>query len=186
MAGEDRVAKGLSPRVRGNRSHSGAGRTATRSIPACAGEPTSGVILSSVARVYPRVCGEPQPGPTSPSPHRVYPRVCGGTSSSPSTSSTQNGLSPRVRGNRRGRPRCTVRTGSIPACAGEPHEPAPEAPARSPVYPRVCGGTQSDSTPSARGTGSIPACAGEPHIATCQSFTWGSRGLSPRVRGNPA
>ena len=50
--------------------------------------------------------------------------------------------------------------GSIPACAGEPWT-GRLSPARSQVYPRVCGGTD---------VGSITASA--------------ARGLSPRVRGN--
>ena len=77
------------------------------------------------------------------------------------------------------------RTGSIPACAGEPKAPAP-SPNRAAVYPRVCGGTGlflflgSDLlglSPRVRGNqasrvrvrhrrGSIPACAGEPSSPT--------------------
>ena len=51
--------------------------------------------------------------------------------------------------------------GSIPACAGEPATPYVRPPLRT-VYPRVCGGT---------------VCRLHPSII--------SRGLSPRVRGNP-
>ena len=52
------------------------------------------------------------------------------------------------------------RTGSIPACAGEPWAGAESSAARG-VYPRVCGGT----------TGTAPTDDN-------------GGGLSPRVRGN--
>ena len=86
---------------------------------------------------------------------------------------------------------------SIPACAGEPiaHQRIPacagEPPNwRTPVYPRVCGGTRSLSLRSPRdGAGGLSprvrgnqervkvSPAGEPAMR---------RGLSPRVRGNPS
>ena len=72
-------ARGLSPRVRGNRAASRACMPAARSIPACAGEPRRW-----------RSCG---------SAGRVYPRVCGGTRWPPFWNSATTGLSPRVRGN---------------------------------------------------------------------------------------
>ena len=71
------------------------------------------------------------------------------------------GLSPRVRGNPVMGDSNHVRRGSIPACAGEPCRPARTG-HRTTVYPRVCGGT------GARG-----------------ALVTASRGLSPRVRGNP-
>ena len=49
--------KGLSPRVRGNQEKEGGATTDIRSIPACAGEPTSCVSTMTLLRVYPRVCG---------------------------------------------------------------------------------------------------------------------------------
>ena len=50
-------AKGLSPRVRGNRESVSQARRETGSIPACAGEPPfHGLALDGVG-VYPRVCG---------------------------------------------------------------------------------------------------------------------------------
>ena len=70
------------------------------------------------------------------------------------------GLSPRVRGNPLPNAPASRWTGSIPACAGEPHAGAVAA-ISARVYPRVCGGTYSKSNTSA------PAS-----------------GLSPRVRGN--
>ena len=195
--------RGLSPRVRGNLRRSACMMISPGSIPACAGEPSTGYCYRCQVT--------------------VYPRVCGGTEAPPPASICRQGLSPRVRGNRRHQPRNLRQARSIPACAGEPIS----HPARRryyQVYPRVCGGTsKGDATPQAtvglsprvRGNrqerisplcrpGSIPACAGEPRLGhrrpgghrvyprvcggTCrppQLHRLG-RGLSPRVRGNPA
>ena len=173
-----------------------------RSIPACAGEPSS--------VMWYRSC------------RRVYPRVCGGTSSVNRRNRFRLGLSPRVRGNRLGVDDLQPHAGSIPACAGEPRS-GPGTPRPSRVYPRVCGGTtprraggrrrrglsprvrgnQRSRPPGRRAPRSIPACAGEPPRWTWTSwrgkvyprvcggtsggsgFSWDRTGLSPRVRGNP-
>ena len=74
------VPRGLSPRVRGNLYGIADPDALLRSIPACAGEPTS--CLSTCPRTW------------------VYPRVCGGTHRIRAASDTRRGLSPRVRGNR--------------------------------------------------------------------------------------
>ena len=192
---------GLSPRVRGNPRLGFQSTLVVRSIPACAGEPTTRPPRWGV--------------------WRVYPRVCGGTSVILTPSAEVPGLSPRVRGNP---PHCRppyCQRGSIPACAGEPilqrlKRPPPV------VYPRVCGGTRVSCVRSAEARGlsprvrgnlldgiclegderSIPACAGEPGRAPFASLnaqvyprvcggtalTPGGFllpcGLSPRVRGN--
>ena len=86
--------------------------------------------------------------------------MCGGTTSQRRVSRLLPGLSPRVRGNLRSFGRGHHQQGSIPACAGEPHDCAAE-PLQPAVYPRVCGGTDHR--------------VGHPGIA---------HGLSPRVRGN--
>ena len=113
-----------------------------RSIPACAGEPVSPSLAMR--------------------PAQVYPRVCGGTISGGKIPVIGEGLSPRVRGNRRRRGNRRPAQGSIPACAGEPYAPHPVG-CDCGVYPRVCGGT----------------------LRLLSS--WSRRlGLSPRVRGNPA
>ena len=91
---------GLSPRVRGNQSLAGITSCADGSIPACAGEP------SPVWRM----------GQAS----EVYPRVCGGTADAVVHAAPRQGLSPRVRGNRRRPAPASGRRRSIPACAGEP------------------------------------------------------------------
>ena len=157
-----------------------------RSIPACTGEP--------------RCC------PASVILPKVYPRVYGGTMASRTVTTSWNGLSPRVRGNRtkssgrrpgrglsprvRGNP-SDARTRSrlarsIPACTGEPH-----------LFDGVAVLT------ARHGSGrSIPACTGEPRPRRACTALPGvyprvyggthatlellspSRGLSPRVRGN--
>ena len=178
-AAGNRDTVGLSPRVRGNRTSFLCERCATRSIPACAGEPAS---------KYPSCLSS-----------GVYPRVCGGTWRRNCSPPPAWGLSPRVRGNRVCGARMESAPRSIPACAGEP--------LRSRgifflggVYPRVCGGTHHwdpDATPErglsprVRGNpgrnllhhvqqGSIPACAGEP--APGRSTRPGSK-VYPRVCG---
>ncbi len=192
---------GLSPRVRGNLAAVSAISLSPGTIPACAGEPSSG------------------------RPRRSrgwdYPRVCGGTSVQFSRSRFGRGLSPRVRGNLVGLAICRFRKGTIPACAGEPSS-LDSFWGKAGDYPRVCGGTiarhnplptKDGLSPRVRGnlcscTGwrrmrrTIPACAGEP-VGQCQALEAGwdyprvcggtkgtfpqqtkPKGLSPRVRGN--
>ena len=111
------------------------------SIPARAGEPAS--VTATVT-----VTG-------------VYPRACGGTSALPTFGFSGGGLSPRVRGNPAPTGRDARVCGSIPARAGEPRTTRPRSPSTR-VYPRACGGTDTQ-------------------ITTLGNVT----GLSPRVRGNP-
>ena len=152
---------GLSPRVRGNRVHPPWAMEALRSIPACAGQPAA--------------------SPRRLLPPWVYPRVCGATAATCCATRTARGLSPRVRGNRRGRPHSVVLSRSIPACAGQPRLVG-RSETTIAVYPRVCGATVSGIirqyryrglSPRVRGNpkipaappiplGSIPACAGQP------------------------
>ena len=201
-AAVDLVRKhGLSPRVRGNHGGELAGPGLARSIPACAGEPTTTPLRTTMTP--------------------VYPRVCGGTAGIASWVPIKKGLSPRVRGNPVGGRAPAVATGSIPACAGGPRSPG-WGRRTGWVYPRVCGGTHNDNdddddadglSPRVRGNprlasaspspaGSIPACAGEPKAASRLNPRWSvyprvcggtrtgrrpaaaRRGLSPRVRGN--
>ena len=111
---------GLSPPVRGNRSHLDGEGTATGSIPARAGEP--------------RLC------PMSPSPITVYPRPCGGTGTQVERGQILEGLSPPVRGNPCDFLSASQFQGSIPARAGEPVGRAIVY-FENGVYPRPCGGT---------------------------------------------
>ena len=114
------TGRGLSPRMRGNQSGAPTPAETPRSIPAYA--------------------GEPPPGAPSPGRGAVYPRVCGGTSDAPDQIPRSLGLSPRMRGNPAA---VTAQSGggrSIPAYAGEPIKSS-SWPRATPVYPRVCGGT---------------------------------------------
>ena len=73
------AVSGLSPRVRGNLPRCARAGIGSRSIPACAGEPTTREMLDDMLM--------------------VYPRVCGGTLGIVSFFAEMDGLSPRVRGN---------------------------------------------------------------------------------------
>ena len=170
---------GLSPRVRGNRPTSPRRAARPGSIPACA--------------------GEPRPGPAAAALGWVYPRVCGGTGAATMVDLLRRGLSPRVRGNHLLSGQIDYNTGSIPACAGEPHL-CHQGNLEAPVYPRVCGGTielgsailnDVGLSPRVRGNrptsprraarpGSIPACAGEPRPGpAAAALGW----VYPRVCG---
>ena len=154
-------ARGLSPRMRGNRPRCIGGAMRTGSIPAHAGQPVS------------------TPAPDLPG--RVYPRACGATSSNGPSRMAAAGLSPRMRGNHDDAIAFFSRHGSIPAHAGQPQKPARCA-AIFWVYPRACGATRKGRrgfalpqglSPRMRGNpvfgrfiakqiGSIPAHAGQP------------------------
>ena len=174
-----RLQQGLSPRVRGNPVAVDPGVVVAGSIPACAGEPAA---RQRTALLF-----------------LVYPRVCGGTDTRYLMRKSGEGLSPRVRGNPKRTSPPLAMPGSIPACAGEPRVVVrPVNPPR--VYPRVCGGTNSNPrwgstdrglSPRVRGnrgvgrtgdlpSGSIPACAGEPSNADALATT---ARVYPRVCG---
>jgi len=201
-SGTGAADKGLSPRVRGSLVNVKRFWMATRSIPACAGEPSGGGL------------GKGKQG--------VYPRVCGGAQKFRVRTVTPTGLSPRVRGSHVMRIWQGGAGRSIPACAGEPTARV-EYGTLERVYPRVCGGAARTGgrvrrrlglSPRVRGShyrylllggyfGSIPACAGEPlrqrsraWPATVYPRVCGgakpkgsanvtTKGLSPRVRGSP-
>ena len=152
---------GLSPRMRGNQDEGRGDLQVQGSIPAHAGEPPSSPSKRKLARVYPRACGG------------TFPRRAIGREGL--------GLSPRMRGNPPAVLGHAVRSGSIPAHAGEPVRLARRV-NRTWVYPRACGGTGRRNenpasvaglSPRMRGNlagqgrgdlrlGSIPAHAGEP------------------------
>ena len=180
-AGADASRKGLSPRMRGNRSFPLGMAGGHRSIPAYAGEPGDGQPAVADRRVYPRVCGgtpagagrrpakagsipayagEPMRAWRRQTISTVYPRVCGGTSANPKIAFIPQGLSPRMRGNQRWLYSSSASDRSIPAYAGEPTSAVLLASSVE-VYPRVCGGT---------------------HQGSRHHFPY--RGLSPRMRGN--
>ena len=62
--------KGLSPRGRGNRRRAVGNRHRQGSIPAWAGKPASGRVISPASKVYPRVGGETAVCPTRIPSHR--------------------------------------------------------------------------------------------------------------------
>ena len=195
------LARGLSPRVRGN--------------------PWPGVDEPMMLRSIPASAGEPDGSAAGRCSGRVYPRECGGTSMTRACSTSGGGLSPRVRGNPLRPWAQDAAVGSIPASAGEPRRRCGTPPAVR-VYPRECGGTARDGlrarldeglSPRVRGNrhrggapdapgGSIPASAGEPawrgsarrssrvYPRECGGTTVAGAafeplaGLSPRVRGN--
>ena len=173
---------GLSPRVRGNQSVGRDVELVVRSIPACTGEPRSGLARARTVKVYPRVYGGTLRwgrlcsfiAGLSPrvrgnhvrqvqtcGPPSVYPRVYGGTRQTGPAASWRPGLSPRVRGNlsdHLSRRVCTQ--GLSPRVRGN-LSVRPCWPMRM-VYPRVYGGTPSSTVP----------------------VRLQPSGLSPRVRGN--
>ena len=179
LRGGDAASKGLSPLARGNLPDPARRTAAQGSIPACAGEPPLKIRVEQQ--------------------RRVYPRLRGGTASIRCATSSGRGLSPLARGNRAAAWLTRPRSGSIPACAGEPTPSCcPSSGAR--VYPRLRGGTRRGAShglplpglsPLARGNleraaqcrgreGSIPACAGEPahlHGPNCSTRVY------PRLRG---
>ena len=152
--------RGLSPRVRGNPTNVPVHINVLRSIPACAGEPRLRFPELPTREVYPRVCGGTGcKGEVRAAQNGLSPRVRGNRDRAEARRASR-GLSPRVRGNRL-RPAIDTRDrGSIPACAGEPRT-ARRNGCCPRVYPRVCGGTIS--------------------VADAMAD---AMGLSPRVRGN--
>ena len=156
-----RDGSGLSPPVRGSLLRGVERHVEAGSIPARAGEP----------------CRSTLPG----TPWRVYPRPCGGASRGRHSLPVSGGLSPPVRGSRRGEPPLAPGERSIPARAGEPSVGSAHS-IQYTVYPRPCGGAitseppcalRSGLSPPVRGShaasapvdpgrGSIPARAGEP------------------------
>ena len=173
------IDPGSSPRVRGTQERQGAGGSAGRFIPACAGNTTRTSTCRDSRSVHPRVCGEHELKNLGRAP------ICGS--------------SPRVRGtpSRELAPRAQFRF--IPACAGNTGLNC-HTPVHIPVHPRVCGEHVprpprtpccAGSSPRVRGTPSprlcdrfvrrfIPACAGNtlPPVAAA----W-PRSVHPRVCG---
>ena len=190
---------GLSPRVRGNLQRRGRLGTDGRSIPACAGEPSTMPTKARAGTVYPRVCGGTCLGHFRVSlEYGLSPRVRGNRLRE-AAAAGETGLSPRVRGNLLVKPDSPIWHRSIPACAGEPVRSLYKKQAAT-VYPRVCGGTYGKEnisvaeiglSPRVRGNppflsapiiraGSIPACAGEPPGPGSSAMT---AAVYPRVCG---
>ena len=153
---------GLSPRVRGIRQDNGRGRHATRSIPACTGNPLEFAASAAASRVYPRVYGE--------------------SDAAAIAIASDAGLSPRVRGIRRGRDEAASGVGSIPACTGNPHHYLGDRTRALRSIPACTGNPKGDQ--AGRGTHQVyPRVYGE--SSASPSRPTAHRGLSPRVRGIP-
>ena len=159
--GPDCLSSGLSPRVRGNRLQGCREGPDHGSIPARAGEPALRTEIGFQAGVYPRACG---------GTFMALTMIIGCTGLSPrvrgnlipqQSNVVWDGSIPARAGNRQIAGGSTTQRGSIPARAGEPWS-RNSAARGCRVYPRACGGT----TPS-------------------NAAVTSSRGLSPRVRGNP-
>ena len=164
------VPSGLSPRVRGSPCSLPFAAQRSGSIPASAGQPSTGVPPSWWCWVYPRECGA----------------ATGGQS----RRSAAWGLSPRVRGSRILSADQQPRIRSIPASAGQPACRCRPVSVGW-VYPRECGAagllfrermTRQGLSPRVRGspasgigdstaTGSIPASAGQPASAPTRCHT---------------
>ena len=92
------------------------------------------------ARSIPAHAGEPRPERPLDFSHRVYPRPRGGTGGGVGRADAPDGLSPPTRGNLPVQRSEKLRSGSIPAHAGEPKYATPGASTPG-VYPRPRGGT---------------------------------------------
>ena len=150
---------GSSPRVRGTRRLHRLLRGRPGIIPACAGNTDGSGLHAQFDGDHPRVCGE----------HLLVSVLV----------LVVSGSSPRVRGTRIRRSRCSLTPGIIPACAGNTTA-ASRTPWPNWDHPRVCGEHLREdalslslvgSSPRVRGThdirskvhhniGIIPACAG--------------------------
>ena len=208
--------------MRGNLKDSDGYRLLYGSIPAGAGEPGEAKTTLACEWVYPRGCGGTMTtisftigktglsprvrgnrlrlkasaecdgsipaGAGEPTRHRwlgiplwVYPRGCGGTSDSAINEIRNQGLSPRVRGNLVHSSLCGFDYGSIPAGAGEPFGVGIPMPVKT-VYPRGCGGTLLPRWQGTSSKGLSPRVRGNPEAKS--NIRHGHEGLSPRVRGN--
>ena len=151
---------GLSPPVRGSRHGEGQRERHAGSIPARAGEP--------LARYVPWVL------------RGVYPRPCGGAVWQGHGITRWSGLSPPVRGSRRGGGDDHQLLRSIPARAGEPPPRVTERPVLA-VYPRPCGGATRAGIIMRSLGGLSPPVRGA-HLDNVRLVN--DRGLSPPVRGS--
>ena len=136
-----RVA-GLSPPMRGNHIHFHLDKIHHGSIPAHAGKPAG--------------------GPGRRAGDRVYPRPCGETAAASVRRPVRAGLSPPMRGNQSQAPDIPTTTGSIPAHAGKPDEPA-STNLLTKVYPRPCGETIQVRYGTRTEAGLSPPMRGNPH-----------------------
>ncbi len=88
----------------------------------------------------PAHAGEPIESIAKPVLNWAYPRACGGTRDPVWNENQQQGLSPRMRGNRHHVKPSLPDLGPIPAHAGEPNL-VENLIGQGKAYPRACGGT---------------------------------------------
>ena len=107
----------------------------------CGGTGRKEVVRGSRGRSIPACAGEPGMKRIDEEAQQgLSPRVRGNRAWTMRAASSGDGLSPRVRGNQEHRARRAAGERSIPACAGEP--PGRATKYSQGVYPRVCGGTK--------------------------------------------
>ena len=153
------TVSGPSLRVRGSPGGPDGPASRERSIPACAGKPSTQSDMMPTSGVHPRVCGEA---------HGARQSV-----------DVDPGPSPRVRGSRQSDQSLPSGPGSIPACAGKPTIRSITS-FRPGVHPRVCG-----EASGAGGAGSTVA-GPSPRVRGSQRRSFppvGTRGSIPRVCG---
>ena len=134
------AGNGLSPRVWGNQALARRLWNVQRPIPTCVGQPRGFAVYQWIQKAYPHVCG------ATARERRVH--------------YSQNGLSPRVWGNRQRERRHNPGMGPIPTCVGQPKFQGSRDNGTT-AYPHVCGAT-----------------------AVILSRGINAAGLSPRVWGN--
>ena len=135
----NKVAYGLSPRVRGNPLRVAMRALCRRTIPARTGEPTCYSVKSIVSQ--------------------DYPRAYGGTCTIIFAFPASEGLSPRVRGNQSSYPIRDLQSRTIPARTGEPSHGVYQV-RNCGDYPRAYGGTTVQKSQVVRCTGLSPRVRG--------------------------
>ena len=155
------AVKGLSPRLRGNRTSCGRRRLFPGTIPAPAGKPIGQSSNFTATRDYPRACGE--------------------TADCTELEFFDEGLSPRLRGNPRRHSALGIPQGTIPAPAGKP---ATSMSCRSPRrdYPRACGETGPCLPRGRTVAGLSPRLRGNPRAHSGRDSC---RGTIPAPAGKP-
>ena len=119
-------------------------------------------------RSIPARAGEPAGGSLAGGARRVYPRPCGGARRSRGSTISRRGLSPPVRGSLDHHVGGRNDGGSIPARAGEPAPCCPCSLAGT-VYPRPCGGAETDASTAASSGGLSPPVRGSRDYETARS-----------------
>ena len=130
----------------------------------------------------PTHAGKPPGCPGQSRAARVYPHACGETKSRTYGFGPDEGLSPRMRGNRPVMILIGPAEGSIPTHAGKPQLIAIQS---TPlwVYPHACGETRSPMLSTKSGKGLSPRMRGNLRSVMTDAF---SQGSIPTHAGKPA